>query len=340
MAATATGMAPHHGPALVVYTCSVPNTMTQLVKFRQKMVPGSTCTSDKVFVEYTAVVLSTTYHWASVDDDFPGSVPQAEGTDKGVASSPPQDEYNPWEDMDSGPSPPPHDIRPVQARPTTGDFRAKDAQDPGIAPPGDEWANYTYVPKTDKWQDHQSSQTAWQDGPPDAWAFKEDAPWEQRHSHHSTQHTSSWHTTEWRSSGSSDQWGESEQSPPGQSPVPLPVPLAPKAPPKHLAMSPPPQVVAAAQKAFPLDPKTGLPVKPPPSSPPPHVNSLGPSPAGPRGGGLQSTLSRASVRGTPPRPPLTGTGRVGDGQDRQVTWADQHTIIEEATSVLQQSQEC
>ena len=95
MAATSVGMAPHHGPALVVFTCSVPDAMTQLVKFRQKMVPGSACTSDKVFVEYTAVVLSTTYHWASVDDDFPSpGARQGEKFDT-IAEPPQQAEHNP-----------------------------------------------------------------------------------------------------------------------------------------------------------------------------------------------------------------------------------------------------
>ena len=201
MAATATGMAPHHGPALVVYTCSVPNTMTQLVKFRQKMVPGSTCTSDKVFVEYTAVVLSTTYHWASVDDDFPASVPQSEITERGIASSSPQEEYNPWGDLtDSDPN---QGLQPTQTGPTattSWDFRAKDAQAAGAAAPTDDWANYSYVPKSDKWQQPSGPQDAWQDGAPDPWAFKEE--WEQ---HHTTQHTTSWQSTEWCSSGSSDQ---------------------------------------------------------------------------------------------------------------------------------------
>ena len=91
-------MVPHQGPAVVVYTSMVPDTLTQLVKFRQKMVPSSTCTSDKVFVEYTAVVLSTTFHWAAVDEDLP-TVPGPQ--EKGPQDAPPQpqEEYNPWGDL-------------------------------------------------------------------------------------------------------------------------------------------------------------------------------------------------------------------------------------------------
>ena len=341
MAATSVGMAPHHGPALVVFTCSVPDTMTQLVRFRQKMVPGSACASDKVFVEYTAVILSTTYHWASVDDDFPAPVPQPEAKADTIANPPPQEEHNPWEDMDSGPSPLSHTTQPVQAEVTTWDFRARDAQSPGAAPSVDEWANYTYVPKTDKWQDSYDSQDAWQSGPPDPWSFKEESPWEQHHHHHSTQHSSSWRTTEWSSSGSSDQWEASEQVPKGQAVCTVPVPLAPKAPPKHLAEAPPTKVMAGPlQKGFPIDPKTGLPTKPPPPSPPSHVGSLGPPPLGPRSRVLTSAPGRALVKGTPSRPPVTGMGKVGDGQDKQVTWADQHTVIQRETSLLQQTQEC
>ena len=338
MSASAVGMAPHYGPAVVVHTCSVPDTMTQLVKFRQKMVPSSTCPSDKVFVEFTAVILSTTFHWAAIDDDVPepGGRQNAKWMDAPPAR--PQEDYNPWGDLADPDSS--HGLQPTQAAPTattSWDFREKDAQASGATAPTDDWASYSYAPKSDKWQDPSGTNAVWQDGAPDPWAFKEE--WEQ---HHTMQHTTSWQSTEWCSTGSSDPWTVPESEKPAQSRTPMPVPLAPKPPPPGMAVSPPPKVVAASKPAqtWPIDQKTGLPTKPPPPMPPPHVGRIGPPPLGPKAGVPPSASGRTLLpKGTPPRPLVTGTGKVGDGQDKQVTWADQQTVIQRETSLLRQSQQ-
>ena len=325
-------LVPNRGPAVVVYTTVAPETMAPVVKFRQKVLSTSPFSNDKVFVEYTVVVLSATFHLASVDEDLPVE-PQAQEPSTSSIPQPVQEEYCPWGDLVDPVNDHQKPPEAVSAPHRSGDVREADARAAGATAPSEDWSSTSYHPPSEQWDSSPTADGAWEDGKPDPWARSD---WGQ----HTVRETSSWQSTAWYSTPAPmpDPWAVAAADLQAEAQMkPLPPLAAPKPPPAGLGPPPQPLSTTRSKSAWPKDPSTGLPVKPPPPGPPPGVAPLGPPPASVTqhcgGGGALRVLV---PKGTPPRPLATGTGRVGGGQDKKVTWAD-HQAQLQAEAVRRQA---